>query len=147
MNKPIVLKREVVTEFGKLKQELRIDENEVVKRSWGDRYYAETRLVKHRLGSYEIPALIYIHGSEVEGNNNWKTINIIPTRSEQIDELMAKIRDFDSFGEIIKCIHELCTRGGNCNTAVCDLNICTGRYCHICMTLTCDMSQCMQQKI
>jgi hypothetical protein len=144
MSKPIVLKREVVTGFGKLRQELRIDENEVVKRSWGDRYYAEIRLVKSKLGSYEIPVLVYIYGSEIEGNNNWRSIHIIPTKSEQIDELMTRITDFDSFSEIVKCIHELCAHGGDCDKAICDLNICIGKYCSICMTLTCDMSQCTQ---
>ena len=64
---------------------------------------------------------------------------IIPTDPAQIDKLFEKIKDFDAFSDVAKCLHEICLRGGDCggyrDAVICDLNIC--------MTLMCDMKPCL----
>jgi hypothetical protein len=137
---PVVLRRKVrVDAAGEFEQELRISQNEVVKRSWGSRYYREISIKRTKVGSWEIPAIHYLSGLEAEGNNKWRSVMIIPLDATQIDALWGKIKDFDAFDEVAKCLHEICLRGGDCagyrDAIICDLNIC--------MTLMCDMSPCL----
>jgi hypothetical protein len=140
MSAPIVLRRQVrVDAVGELDQELAITSNKISKKSWGRSYYSETTLSQRTLGSYNIPALHYLRGWEVEGNNQWRSYMIIPTSPEQIDAIFSKIKDFDTFDDVTKCLHEICLRGGDCggyrDAVICDLNIC--------MTLMCNMSPCL----
>ena len=135
-----VLRRRIrVDAVGELDQELRIAPSEISKKSWGSRYYSETTLRRRTLGSYGIPALHYLRGFEAEGNNQWRSYVIIPTDPAQIDKLFEKIKDFDAFSDVAKCLHEICLRGGDCggyrDAVICDLNIC--------MTLMCDMKPCL----
>ncbi len=137
---PVVLRRRVrVDAAGELEQELVISQNEVVKRTRGSRYYAETSIRRTKLGEYGIPAIHYLRGFEAEGNNQWRSYVIIPTDPSQIDALFSRIKDFDTFADVAKCLHEICLRGGDCggyrDAVICDLNIC--------MTLMCDLGQCI----
>jgi hypothetical protein len=137
---PVVLRRRVrVDATGELEQELVISQNEVVKRTRGSRYYSETSIRRSKLGEYGITAIHYLRGFEAEGNNQWRSYMIIPTDPSQIDALWGRIKDFDTFGAVAKCLHEICLRGGDCggyrDAVICDLNIC--------MTLMCDMSPCL----
>jgi hypothetical protein len=135
-----VMRRQVrVDGFGLLDQELIISPNEVVKRTRGSRYYSETSIRRAKLGEYGIPAVHYLRGFEAEGNNQWRSYMIIPADPSQIDAVFSKIKDFDTFDAVAKCIHEICLRGGDCggykDAVICDLNIC--------MTLMCDMRPCL----
>ena len=96
-------------------------------------------LRRTKVGSWEIHALHYLRGFEAEGNNQWRSYVIIPTDPAQIDKLFEKIKDFDAFSDVAKCLHEICLRGGDCggyrDAVICDLNIC--------MTLMCDLKPCI----
>ena len=133
----VVLKRQVkVDAAGTLEQTLTITPNEISKQTRGRRYYAETTLRRSRLSSYDIPAIHFLHGVETEGNNHWHSVMIIPIEPSQIDAIWNKIKDFDTFEAVAKCLHEICNRGGQCNTVVCDLNAC-------CLTLMRDLKPCI----
>ncbi|MCI4407683.1 MAG: hypothetical protein JHC26_01235 [Thermofilum sp.] len=120
-------------------------------RTWGNSYYTEIKIRKDKLDKFDV--LYYIYGHEIEGNNDWRTIAIIPTGgAEQIDKLFEQIKDFDSFGEVIRCIHNVCTHGGDCRDVVCDLDICRFatidtkkyKYCGVCLTLMRDLEECIK---
>jgi len=134
-----VLKRQVkVDAAGVFEQTLTITPKEISKQTRGSRYYAETTIRRSRLSSYDIPAIHYLHGVESEGNNHWRSVMIIPTEASQIDAIWQKIKDFDTFEAVAKCLHEICNRGGACgyrDAIVCDLNIC--------LTLMCDLKPCL----
>jgi len=137
---PVVLRRRVTVDaVGTLEQELTITPSEISKKTRGHSYYSETTLRQRKLGSYNIPVLHYLRGFEAEGNNQWRSYVIIPTDPAQIDKLFEKIRDFDTFDNVAKCLHEICLRGGDCggyrDAVICDLNIC--------MTLMCDLQSCL----
>jgi hypothetical protein len=136
---PVVLKRQVrVDAAGTFEQTLTITPNEISKQTRGSRYYAETTIRRTRLSSYDIPAIHFIHGVESEGNNHWRSIMIIPSDQKQIDELLSRIKDFETFEAVAKCLHEICNRGGACgyrDAVICDLNIC--------LTIMCDLKPCL----
>jgi len=131
---PVVLRRQVrVDAAGTFEQTLTITPNEISKQTRGNRYYAETTIRRSRLSSF--PAIHYLHGVESEGNNHWRSVMIIPTEASQIDVIWQKIKDFDTFEAVAKCLHEVCNRGGACNDVVCDLSVC--------LTLMCDLKPCL----
>ena len=136
---PIVLeRRRNVDAAGTFDEVLSIAPKEISKKTWGTRFYAETTIRKSYLGSSNIPAIHLIRGVESEGNNHWRSVMIIPTEPSQIDVLLSKIKDFETFEAVAKCLHEICNRGGACgyrDAIICDLNIC--------LTLMCDLKPCL----
>jgi hypothetical protein len=136
---PVVLeRRRYVDAAGTFEQTLTITPNEISMQTRGSRYYAETTIRRSRLSSYDIPAIHYLHGTESEGNNHWHSVMIIPTEPSQIDVIWSKIKDFETFEAVAKCLHEICNRGGACgyrDAIICDLNIC--------LTIMCDLKPCL----
>jgi len=128
-------RRRNVDAAGTFDEVLSIAPKEISKKTWGTRFYAETTIRKSYLGSNNIPAIHYLHGLESEGNNHWRSVMIIPTEPSQIDAIWQKIKDFDTFEAVAKCLHEICNRGGACDSVICDLSIC--------MTLMCDLKPCI----
>ncbi|MDT7870302.1 MAG: hypothetical protein RQ839_09035 [Thermoproteus sp.] len=132
----VLERRRNVDAAGTFNEVLSITSKEISKKTWGTRFYAETTIRKSYLGSSNIPAIHLIRGVESEGNNHWRSVMIIPTEPSQIDVLLSKIKDFETFEAVAKCLHEICNRAcGYRDAIICDMNIC--------LTLMCDLKPCL----
>jgi hypothetical protein len=113
--------------LGKIRQVLTIAPGEIVLRRWGGWGYGESRLRRVKLlkpykGIDTI--LAYDYGYEGEGHNHWRGVDIVPKDSSHVDMLMSKIRDFESFENVLECLHNTCREISTHNVVECDISAC-----------------------
>jgi hypothetical protein len=124
----VKIRRTVVDEIlGRLTQVLTITPQEITWRTWGDRQYRETtlrrvRLLKPYKGIDTI--LVLTHGFEIEGRNHWRGVDIVSRNNEDVDRLLSKIKDFDSFADVVSCLHNVCKEISTHNVVECDITAC-----------------------
>jgi hypothetical protein len=124
-----VLRDEIL---GVVRQQLAINPGQkVTMRSWTDRHYWESRLEKVVLprvvqwrGRDVHVVLAYVRGSEGEGNNWWRGVDIVPRDPSHIDALLSKIVDFDTYSDVVACLRETCKQMSYFNTVECDISPC-----------------------
>jgi len=119
-----VVKDEIL---GKIRQVLTIATNEIVLRSWSAWGYGERRLRKVKLkrpykGIDTI--LAYDYCFEGEGHYNWRGVDIVPRNVEDVDKLLSKIRDFDSFADTLECLYRVCREISTHKVVECDISAC-----------------------
>jgi hypothetical protein len=129
----IIWKRIVKDEiWGVIRQQLVIVPGQkAVMRSWMDRHYGESRIekivlsrpVQWRGRTVEV-VLVYTRGSEGEGNNQWRSVDIVPRDPQHIDTLLHKIVDFDAYHDAVTCLREMCKEMSYTNVVECDISPC-----------------------
>jgi hypothetical protein len=129
----VIWERELRDEvWGRITQRLTIKPGEkATMQSWMDRHYWESRLERVVLsrpvqwkGRTVDVVLTYTRGSEGEGNNNWRSVDIVPHNLQDIDALLHKIVDFDTYSNIVACLRETCKQMSYFNTVECDISPC-----------------------
>jgi hypothetical protein len=125
----IVKIRRVVKDeiLGEITLVLTITPQEISLRKWYSRHYGETRLTRVKLlKPYKgIDTIIeYVHGFEGEGNNWWRGVDIVPFDPSHVNMLMSKVKDFDTFSQVISCLYDKCKGISTHNVVECDISAC-----------------------
>ncbi len=113
--------------LGKIRQVLIIAPGEVVFRKWYSRYYGESRLRRVKLQKpYKgiDVVLAYDYGFQGEGHYDWRGVDIVPRSNEDVDKLLGKIKDFDTFADTLECLHKTCKDMSYINVVECDVSAC-----------------------
>jgi hypothetical protein len=119
-----VVKDEIL---GNIRQVISIAPGEVVLRRWSAWGYAEKRLKKITLTRpYKRidTILAFDYGFEGEGRSHWRGVDIVPKNPSHVDALMTKIKDFDTFSQVISCLHDKCKDISTHNVVECDITAC-----------------------
>ncbi len=113
--------------LGTIRQVLTITPQEIVLRRWGGWGYGERRLRRVQLTRpYKGINIIlaYDYGFQGEGHYDWRGVDIVPRSNEDVDKLLAKVRDFDTFADTLECLHKTCKDMSYINVVECDISAC-----------------------
>jgi hypothetical protein len=112
---------------GNIRQVLTIAPGEVVLRRWSAWGYGEKRLKKVTLTRpYKGISVIlsYDYGFEGEGRSHWCGVDIVSRNNEDVDKLLSKIKDFDTFTDTLECLYRVCKAMSYVNVVECDITAC-----------------------
>ncbi len=113
--------------LGTIEQLLIITPQEVSLRKWYGRHYGETTLKRVKLSKqYKgIDVILTLtRGFEGEGNNWWRSVDIVPRSNEDVDKLLGKIKDFDTYADVLSCLQNTCRDMSYINVVECDVSAC-----------------------
>jgi hypothetical protein len=113
--------------LGNIKSVLIIKHEEIVLRTWSAWGYREKRLRKVKLRQpYKgvDTVLAYDYGFEGEGRNHWRGVDIVPRDPSHVGMLLSRIVDFDTFTNVLECLHNTCRKINTHNIVECDISAC-----------------------
>jgi hypothetical protein len=119
-----IVKDEII---GKIRLTLTITKDEITLRRWSAWGYGETRLRRVELTQpYKNinVVLAYDYGYEGEGKSHWRGVDIVPRNNDDVDMLMSKVKDFDSFAQVVGYLHDKCREISYFNVVECDISTC-----------------------
>jgi hypothetical protein len=132
----VVWERELRDEvWGRITQRLTIKPGEkATMQSWMDRHYWESRLEKvvfsepvQWRGRDVHVVLVYTRGSEGEGRSQWRGVDIVSRDPQHIDALLSRIADFDTYHDVVTCLHNTCKEMSYFNVVECDISPCASQ--------------------
>jgi hypothetical protein len=117
-----IIRRTLLDEIlGQVKQELVITKDKVVHRTWFARHYNETALkrIKAKDGR---DAVDVVWGHEGEGRSDFSWCIIVPPDPQQIDQLFSAVKDHETYGKIMRLLHDQCLAKNVNKRVECDLS-------------------------
>jgi len=116
-----IIRRTLLDEIlGQVKQELVLSQNKIAHRTWFTGHYGETeiRRIKTRDGK---DAIDVTWGHQGEGKSDWFWCIILPD-PQQIDQLFSAVKDHETYGKIMRLLHDQCLAKNVNKRVECDLS-------------------------